>query len=94
MKFKVIQLPILLLWAIKNHFGLKYISGKDFTASEAIFEESNQQAEKLTNFIHSVVGRASPLWIMLPKLGISFYTYFKIGNDALKLPFAMWSDEI
>lgn len=67
--------------------------GQDYPISAAIFEESNQLAEKWTNFINSVVGKAAPIWIMLPKLCISFYFYFEIGGDVLKLPFAMWYEE-
>lgn len=64
--------------------------GKIFPESEQIFEKSNQLTEKLTELINSMVGKAAPIWIILPKLVISFCFYFKTGNDALKLPFAMW----
>lgn len=58
--------------------------------SEAIFADANQKVEKWTKLINEVIGKAAPMWILLPKFIYSFYIYFKTGTRAFGLPFDMW----
>lgn len=71
------------------HFN---ISELKYSSSQAIFKETNQLVEKISEFIFLFMAKMTPAALTLPPLIYSFFIYFTtdLGRDAFILPSPMW----
>lgn len=75
-----------------THLTFKLKSGCKYRKSEAFFFKTNQQVERLSEVVFTLLVKIALQCLMLPKCIVSFGTYFATdsGNDSFELPVPLW----
>lgn len=66
--------------------------GSKNSSAEAVYQESNEKIEKLTETISSAYEKFTPICIFIPYVSVSYIQYFTsdLGRKAFRLPFTLW----
>lgn len=68
------------------------ILGLQCPGSKVIYDETDRQIEKWSEFIRLGAGKGTPICLILPKSLLSFSLYFatSLGSESFFLPMPMW----
>lgn len=79
-------------WECSNKKFDNFPGALTYPIAKIIFVKTDEQNEKLSEFIYFVIVKVSSLYLVLPKLFYSFFRYFTRGfdNDAFMLPIPTW----